>query len=272
MRPNRFFFGTLCLLSSVTLAVAQEESSLTCYAYQLPGVNVQLDYDLAQSKPVELILEYADDTIDTLHYFSYDEQLARYELRSKSSDSFAMIPRSKRMDLHLLELILRFKGETRTLLLHNVSDAMGVFIHDTQAGDTNLRNGPKGDVVCQLDKKGTYLLSVCAVQDGWWRICANQISVYETENEGVAAIRKSGDAWIHSSVIAMDTRNYGGQKLHLRDRPSREGRIVYSFTKEILLRPLEWRGEWVKVQTVDKKHQGWIHSQWLCGNPLTTCA
>lgn len=272
MRLNKFLFGALCLLSSVTLAVAQEGPSVTCYAYQLGGVNVQLEYDLAQGKPVELFLEYADDTIDTLHYFSYDEQLARYELRSKSSDSFAIIPRSTRTDRHLLELILRFKGETRTLLLHNVSDAMGVFIHDTQAGDTNLRNRPKGDVVCQLSKKGTYLLSVCAVQDGWWRICGNQISVYETENEGVAAIRKSGDAWIHSSVIAMDTRNYGGQKLHLRDRPSNEGRVVYSFTKEILLRPLEWRGAWVKVQTIDKKHQGWIHSEWLCGNPLTTCA
>ncbi|WP_298526324.1 SH3 domain-containing protein [uncultured Porphyromonas sp.] len=272
MRLNKFLFGALYLLSSVTLGVAQEGPSVTCYAYQLGGVNVQLEYDLAQSKPVELFLEYADDTIDTLHYFSYDEQLARYELRSKSSDSFAIIPRSTRTDRHLLELILRFKGETRTLLLHNVSDAMGVFIHDTQAGDTNLRNRPKGDVVCQLSKKGTYLLSVCAAQDGWWRICGNQISVYETENEGVAAIRKSGDAWIHSSVIAMDTRNYGGQKLHLRDRPSNEGRVVYSFTKEILLRPLEWRGAWVKVQTIDKKHQGWIHSEWLCGNPLTTCA
>lgn len=45
-------------------------------------------------------------------------------------------------------------------------------------------------------RRGTYLLSVCAVQDGWWRICGNQISVYETENEGVVTIRKSGDAWI----------------------------------------------------------------------------
>ena len=62
MRLNRLFFGVLCLLSSVTLAVAQEQSSVTCYAYQLPGVNVQLDYDQAQSKPVELFLEYNDGT------------------------------------------------------------------------------------------------------------------------------------------------------------------------------------------------------------------
>ena len=39
-----------------------------------------------------------------------------------------------------------------------------------------------------------------------------------------------------------------------------------------MLRPVDIRGNWVKVKTIDGKHTGWIESEWLCGNPLTNCS
>ena len=39
----------------------------------------------------------------------------------------------------------------------------------------------------------------------------------------------------------------------------------------IELRPIDVKGSWVKVKTTDGKHEGWIESDWLCGNSLTNC-
>ena len=90
------------------------------------------------------------------------------------------------------------------------------------------------------------------------------------ESEIVA--NSDGSSWIHYSVIAFGTRNYGRGTLQLREEPSETIRTTYSFGEEILPRPLEIRGEWVKVEAIDKKHQGWIQSLWLCGNALTSCS
>ena len=69
----------------------------------------------------------------------------------------------------------------------------------------------------------------------------------------------------------MGTRNYGKQKLILRKSPNAKAAIVYSFTDEIMLRPMEIKGDWVKVKTTDGKYTGWIEIEWLCGNALTNC-
>jgi SH3-like domain-containing protein len=69
----------------------------------------------------------------------------------------------------------------------------------------------------------------------------------------------------------MATRNYGGQTLYLRKSPSASAPVVYKFKEEITLRPMEIKGDWVKVQTSDGKFTGWIEEEWLCGNALTNC-
>ena len=77
--------------------------------------------------------------------------------------------------------------------------------------------------------------------------------------------------WIHYSVLGMGTRNYGKEKLTLRQSPNAKSAAVYSFTKEIVLRPMDIKGDWVKVKTIDGKYTGWIEADWLCGNSLTNC-
>ena len=57
--------------------------------------------------------------------------------------------------------------------------------------------------------------------------------------------------WIHYSVLGMGTRNYGGQTLYIRQSPSANAPVVFKFKEEEILRPMDIKGDWVKVQTYD---------------------
>ncbi len=146
---------------------------------------------------------------------------------------------------------------------------LSVFISDNT--DTNIRNSPNGKVVKQLSGNGDYMLCVFRSKNGWWQIKDNEIEAYTDSFEGTITVEGTDKCWINYSVLGVSTRNYASQKLTLRATPSETATTVYSFSEGLTLRPLECRGEWVKVKTTDGKHSGWIQSEWLCGNPLTTC-
>ncbi len=151
----------------------------------------------------------------------------------------------------------------------NDKNCLTVFISDNT--DTNIRNSPKGKVVKQLPKNGEYMLVVCESKNGWWKIEDNEIEAYTDSFEGTTTVKEAEQCWIHYSVLGVSTRNYASQELKLYATPSEKAAVAYSFREEIKLHPIESRGEWVKVKTTDRKHTGWIQSEWLCGNPLTTC-
>ena len=104
--------------------------------------------------------------------------------------------------------------------------------------------------------------------NGWWKIVGDD---YDTGDEQGTLKGSSTGYWIHYSVLGVGTRNYGKQKLTLRQSPNAKSAAVYSFTKEIVLRPMDIKGDWVKVKTTDGKYTGWIEMDWLCGNSLTNC-
>jgi SH3-like domain-containing protein len=80
----------------------------------------------------------------------------------------------------------------------------------------------------------------------------------------------NGEGWIHGSVIGVDTRNYGGQTLELLDSPI-NGNVVGEIKEQVYgLKLKDICGRWVQVDY--KGIVGWIDSNWLCGNPLTTCS
>ena len=92
---------------------------------------------------------------------------------------------------------------------------------------------------------------------------------------GYALIRldKEELAWIHSSVLGLHTRNYGGQPLNLYASPSEDAPVVATIREEAAdVRPLDVNadGSWVKVKA--KAGTGWIQRNWLCDNPLTNCS
>lgn len=274
MRLLSFLTILICMATVSAPAFAQEEEVNTSvfYSCRLKQFDIQLTYDEENTSASVLELKYPNRGIETFNYMDGSEQANRHRLKCEQTGDRAMILTDK-SNKGIIKITLSLKGKEKTLILdarpHPTS--IDVFVSDDTGSDTNLRNAPKGKIVGKLPKSGTYMMNICDATNGWWRICSNEVSAYTDNMEGEIPAGTEGVAWIHYSVLGTSTRNYGGETLHLRDSPSEKARVTYSFKKELELRPIEEDGRWIKVETTDKKHRGWIDSYWLCGNALTTC-
>lgn len=139
-----------------------------------------------------------------------------------------------------------------------------VYILDTGV-TTKLRSAPKGSVVMQLPAGRRYRFEVEAVRNGWWRLADNQEIV--TNDKPDVEYRVSSPTWVHYSLLTLTTNNAHRQWLTLYARPNERAEGVYSFQGEIQIHPLEVRGEWCRVQTLDKKYTGWLQRRWLSAHP-----
>lgn len=155
------------------------------------------------------------------------------------------------------------------------AQSLGVFVVDKDGPFTNVRNNYKrGAVVDHIPTNCSAMLEIERPVNGWWRIVGDNYTGLVGEYGDFADVGLHGSTtgyWIHWSVIAVSTRNYGGEKLFLRKEPSENAAVTYTLTEETLLRPIEIRDDWVKVKTVDGRGTGWIESDWLCGNSVTNC-
>lgn len=156
-----------------------------------------------------------------------------------------------------------------TALAGAAHDNLMAFISDADGDFTNLRSTPRGALAMQLPTDNTYMVSIQNPRNGWWEVdfVAEAAEDYEVKLTG----SPTGKYWIHNSVIALASRNYGGQRWCLRAKPSKRAAAVYYFTGETLFHPLDVRGYWLKVRTFDGLYTGWIELEDLCDNPLTTC-
>ena len=163
-----------------------------------------------------------------------------------------------------------------TMLLFAVlvnAQALGVFIFDKDGKYSNVRNSPNnGKVVDRIPVDASAMLGVENPVNGWWRIVGDCYDAIGKEDFEEFKLKGSTTGyWIHYSVIAVGTRNYGGQHLFLRAEPKERSRIVYTIKEETEVRPVEIKGDWVKVKTIDGMGFGWIEASWLCGNSVTNC-
>ena len=147
-------------------------------------------------------------------------------------------------------------------------NSLDVFLWDD--GPTNLRNAPKGKIAVTLPYGDEYIYTLIVGEcvNGWLKV----LYVGALDKELPFRMIDFDELWIHYSVIGTGTRNYGGQTLYLYDEPDENSSVNYSFKEEIVLHPIETDVDgWVKVKTLDGKHEGWIQTEWLCGNPVTNC-
>jgi hypothetical protein len=145
--------------------------------------------------------------------------------------------------------------------------SLAAYLDDPDLSGTNIRKSPGGAVVMQLVKDEVnieYFLTLTEAKNGWFRI---ESPVGGMENDFEIP---GGEGWIHGSVIAADTRNYGGQKLELRSEPG-GGKLVGIIDEDVGgLRLKDLCGDWALVEYAGTT--GWIETEWLCGNPLTNCS
>lgn len=157
-----------------------------------------------------------------------------------------------------------------TMLAASAQATIEPFVHDTTSTGTNIRVEPRGKIALTLPA-GSYMLTLSNPQGGWWEV--KDIFEAEEGNDMTERLHgsKTGKYYIHYSVVAFATRNYGGQLYFLREKPDPKSRAILRFKEEMLLRPIDVNGEWIRVRTLDGKYDGWIHTEQLCGNPLTNC-
>ena len=165
---------------------------------------------------------------------------------------------------------LRYDGDGGFELDIKTIPAVACFIVDSSP--TNIRTAPNGSLLCKLSPDKDYMLDVYQPTDGWWRILAECVTTVENDDIELVDEDEGGEAWIHYSVLGIGLRNYGGEKLVLRESPSEDSKVVGTIDEqEALVRPVDLNSDasWVKVKW--GKLTGWIDSVWLCANPVTTC-
>lgn len=151
----------------------------------------------------------------------------------------------------------------------SLDDTFTAFLADEGQG-TNILDKARGTTVMTLSSDADYVFVLSAPQDGWWKILEIW-KVGDDDSDVILEGSDTGEYWIHYLALGVDTRNYGGQELYLRDAPDEDASVVFTFDKEMLLMPLDIHGDWVKVQVDGYDIVGWIEAEWLCSNPLTNC-
>lgn len=142
-----------------------------------------------------------------------------------------------------------------------------VYLDDPDVSGTNIRKSPGGEVVLKLikdDQNPEFSFHLTEARDNWFKI---EDPIFGMEDEFEIP---NGIGWVHGSVIGVDTRNYGGEELRLLDAPY-DGAVVGVIKKESYgLKIKDLCGDWVKVE--HNGMTGWVGSEWLCGNPVTSCS
>ena len=115
-------------------------------------------------------------------------------------------------------------------------------------------------------------MSLLEVRNKWWRIDP-VVDIYGDEEDEYVQLNGSKTGyWVHYSVLQFGIA--GDHENVLRETPSPKGKplkVAPSYLFEVGLRPLEIRGEWIKVITSDNRYTGWMPIDKICDNPLTTC-
>ena len=96
------------------------------------------------------------------------------------------------------------------------SDTICAFIFDSTP--TNVRNAPRGEVVLALPTESSYIVELITPRNGWWQV--KYVEIAEEAREVPLAGSSTNQYWVHSSVVCLGTRNYGGERITLRDKPS----------------------------------------------------
>ncbi len=151
----------------------------------------------------------------------------------------------------------------------NWSKMLKVFIYDPDTLPTNVRDNPSGDVILKLPKSDEYEVWLNNEIDGWFKVESVEGINGDTYFENV-------NGFIHGSILGVDTRNYGGEKINIYYESDANSQIKYSLFSEsrLTLVSADQNGNWIKVRYNDKGTiiEGWIEQNWLCGSLRTNCS
>ncbi len=137
------------------------------------------------------------------------------------------------------------------------------YLRDNDSNGTNLRNGPKGEIIYVLKTQYGFVdFTLSESINNWFKI--TNIYALDEEIEPIP-----NHCWIHGSLLGAHTRNYGGQTISIYENPdSTKVAFIINDVVGVSLNAM-CGNNWVQIN--HKGKLGWIQSEWLCGNPVTTC-
>ena len=145
-----------------------------------------------------------------------------------------------------------------------------VYLNDPEISPTNVRKSPGGEVLMQLSERYGYEVRLIGFNNGWF--ITNYVENIDLENE----ITENIKGYIHGSVLAASTRNYGGEEIRVYSSPDEESEIVTTILQEtqVRLKSGNEDGNWLEISfnKNGKIQRGWIESKWLCGSIRTNCS
>ncbi|NOQ71353.1 MAG: hypothetical protein GQ574_05100 [Crocinitomix sp.] len=162
--------------------------------------------------------------------------------------------------------------EQTDLEINSCKTNFDVYISDPGEAFTNVRNAPSGDIIMELlhgEVEQEYMLTIIEVTNGWFKFKGPLLGVEEDlEVPG-------GFGWVHQSVVATDTRNYGNQSITLYESADESSKETGTIDIESGgLRILDACNDWVLIELSydDYYRKGWMKAEWCCGNPFTNCS
>ena len=129
---------------------------------------------------------------------------------------------------------------------------------DTDGDFTNVRSSPNGGIIMKLENKDTWgcQFDIVAHKNGWLKFN----NMWSTDEYTISDI----SAWIHISVVGVATR----KDVTVLNEPNGKEKIGV-IEQESGAKIKDVCANWVKIE--HNGIVGWVESEWLCGNPVTTC-
>ena len=139
-------------------------------------------------------------------------------------------------------------------------------VSDADKAGTNLRSAPSGEVLCAVPfSHGPRIVRVLESKKGWFRVRPFPIEDYELE--GASTVPAEG--WMHGSVLALCPCPSEDGDPWLYMAPNWQAETDIRIPGSSPLRPLERKGEWLKVRTSQngKTVDRWVNEQQVCASP-----
>lgn len=133
-------------------------------------------------------------------------------------------------------------------------------VSDSDMAGTNMRVSPSGDVACVIPfASGPRVVLVLESKKGWFRV--RPFPVEEYELEGSYTVPAEG--WMHGSVLALCVCPSEDGAPWLYTAPNWQAETDIQLPGASPLRPLERRGEWLKVRAAKngRSSERWVHEQ-----------
>lgn len=124
---------------------------------------------------------------------------------------------------------------------------------------SNIRNSPKGEIVLKINNKYSYgyIINIIDCKDGWFKIDhISGIDEYQVSNF---------EGWVHSSIVGAAVTH----SVDLLDEPNGKTKVGKLIGEQDSFKIIDAHCEWIKVDCNGKV--GWVKSEKICGNPVTTC-